>query len=160
MPDIRPMPPAGPPWVPLRRPEAPPLDFAETWARAVLASRVASIVADKHGAHRTLSEIQRLSQEIEGLKAQVAKLEYRRQLLEGELLETADRAMTIERARELALRVTTKAPPKVTYRCRYCTRHTRSLYGSLPVCAECRYQIEFDNALENLPEEVTDADNG
>jgi hypothetical protein len=107
-------------------------------------------------ANRVAVELQQVNARLEILHAERMKLESRREALELRLLETTDAKLNAERSREWASRVNSKAPPRVTYRCRYCNRHTRSLHGSLPVCEECMYQIKFDAALEDL----TDVDNG
>jgi hypothetical protein len=137
----------SPPWVPLTK-------RGGDLAAAPPPEKIIDI--DDLPPNRIATELQQVNARLEILHAERMKLEFRRDALESRLLETADAKLNAERAREWASRVNAKAPPRVTYRCRYCNRHTRSLHGALPVCEECMYQIKFDAALEDL----TDVDNG
>src|SRR5262249_5258360 len=113
-------------------------------------------------ANQVRGELQMIALRIEQLYAERVKLQFRRERLQGRLLELSDRNLELERARELAQRVSVVKVPRVTHRCRYCNRHTRHLYGAIPVCDECREQVEFfameeqmfaDDSLESALEE-------
>jgi hypothetical protein len=98
------------------------------------------------------TELQLINLRLEQMYEERVKLESRRERLQSRLLEVTDRALEIERARELASRVSMVKVPRVTHRCRYCFRHTRRLYGAIPVCDECREQIEFMNLANEIDE--------
>lgn len=99
-----------------------------------------------------LRELRSVRAELEGLGARVAKLRVREEALQTRLIEVGDRTVRQERARDIASRVQ-NGPPKVTYKCRYCFRSTRRLFGALPVCDECRSELEFIASIDAIVEE-------
>jgi hypothetical protein len=100
--------------------------------------------------NKVKSELQLINLRLEQLYEERVKLESYRSKLQSRLLEVADRSIEQERARELALRVRAVEKPRSTRRCSYCAKHTRKLFGDVPVCDECRVQVEYITDLNSI----------